>query len=92
MRLISADELIVAHTNETEYRSFISNKKNEALHSRIIVMPIPYNLKVSEEERIYEKMISESDMTHVHIAPHALKSSSNFFYFNKIRRSKKTRY
>ena len=28
--LISADELIVAHTNETEYRSFISNKKNEA--------------------------------------------------------------
>ncbi len=47
--LISADELIVAHTNETEYRSFISNKKNEALHSRIIVMPVPYNLKVSEE-------------------------------------------
>ena len=53
--LISADELIVAHTNETEYRSFISNKKNEALHSRIIVMPIPYNLKVSQEELIYEK-------------------------------------
>ena len=25
--LISADELIVAHTNETEYRSFIANKK-----------------------------------------------------------------
>ncbi|GAE93389.1 serine protein kinase [Gracilibacillus boraciitolerans JCM 21714] len=25
--LISADEIIVAHTNETEYRSFISNKK-----------------------------------------------------------------
>ena len=53
--LISADELIVAHTNETEYRSFIANKKNEALHSRIIVMPVPYNLRVSEEEHIYEK-------------------------------------
>ncbi len=25
--LISADELIVAHTNETEYRSFISIRK-----------------------------------------------------------------
>src|SRR5699024_7073240 len=36
--LISADELIVAHTNEAEYQSFISNKKNEALQSRIIVM------------------------------------------------------
>lgn len=37
--LISADELIIAHTNESEYKSFISNKKNEALHSRMIVMP-----------------------------------------------------
>ena len=51
--LISADELIIAHTNETEYKSFISNKKNEALQSRMIVMPIPYNLRVSEEEKIY---------------------------------------
>ncbi len=47
--LIYADELIVAHTNENEYKSFISNKKNEALQSRIIVMKIPYNLKVSDE-------------------------------------------
>src|SRR5690606_5780587 len=36
--LISADELVIAHTNEAEYRHFISNKKNEALHSRIIVI------------------------------------------------------
>src|SRR5690606_5738151 len=39
--LISADEVIIAHTNEEEYRHFIANKKNEALHSRMIVMPIP---------------------------------------------------
>lgn len=82
--LISADELIVAHTNETEYRSFISNKKNEALHSRIIVMPIPYNLKVSQEELIYEKMINESDMSHVHIAPHALKAAAIFSVLTRL--------
>ncbi|MBO0586053.1 PrkA family serine protein kinase [Sporosarcina sp. E16_8] len=87
--LISADELIVAHTNETEYRSFISNKKNEALHSRIIVMPIPYNLKVSQEECIYEKMIKESDMTHVHIAPHALKVAAIFSVLTRLEDSKK---
>lgn len=87
--LISADELIIAHTNETEYRSFISNKKNEALHSRIIVMPIPYNLKVSEEERIYEKMIRESDMSHVHIAPHALKVAAIFSVLTRLVDSKK---
>lgn len=87
--LISADELIVAHTNETEYRSFIANKKNEALHSRIIVMPIPYNLKVSEEVRIYEKMIKESDMAHVHIAPHALRVAAMFSVLTRLEEPKK---
>ncbi|WP_102347608.1 PrkA family serine protein kinase [Bacillus sp. Marseille-P3661] len=87
--LISADELIVAHTNEAEYRSFISNKKNEALHSRIIVMPVPYNLSFSEEERIYEKMISESDMAHVHIAPHTLKVAAMFTILTRLKDSKK---
>ncbi|WP_404450617.1 PrkA family serine protein kinase [Virgibacillus necropolis] len=87
--LISADELIIAHTNEAEYRSFISNKKNEALHSRIIVMPIPYNLRVSQEELIYEKMINESDMSHVHIAPHALRVAAIFSILTRLKGSKK---
>ncbi|MGP4107884.1 PrkA family serine protein kinase [Virgibacillus sp. L01] len=87
--LISADELIVAHTNEAEYRSFISNKKNEALHSRIIVMPVPYNLRVSQEERIYEKMINESDMAHVHIAPHALRVAAIFSILTRLSDSNK---
>lgn len=87
--LISADELIVAHTNETEYRSFISNKKNEALHSRIIVMPIPYNLKMSQEERIYKKMIKDSDMADVHIAPHALKTAAIFSVLTRLETPKK---
>ncbi|MFS0655079.1 PrkA family serine protein kinase [Bacillus sp. 179-C3.3 HS] len=88
--LISADELIVAHTNETEYRSFISNKKNEALHSRMIVMPIPYNLKVTEEERIYHKMISESDVAGVHIAPHTLKVAAMFSILTRLKEPKRS--
>src|SRR5699024_912318 len=87
--LISADELIVAHTNEAEYRSFIANQKNEALQSRIIVMPIPYNLRVSDEERIYQKMINESDMAHVHIAPHALRVAAIFSILTRLEESKK---
>ncbi|HJV46578.1 MAG TPA: PrkA family serine protein kinase [Bacillota bacterium] len=86
--LISADELVVAHTNETEYKSFINNKKNEALHSRIIVMPIPYNLKVSEEVRIYEKLVSQSDLKNVHIAPHSLRAAAMFSVLTRIKESK----
>lgn len=87
--LISADELIIAHTNETEYRSFISNKKNEALHSRIIVMPVPYNLQVSKEEKIYEKMIGESDVRDVHIAPHTLRVAAMFSILTRLKEPKK---
>jgi serine protein kinase len=87
--LISADELIVAHTNETEYRSFIANKKNEALHSRMIVMRIPYNLKVSEEERIYTKLIDKSDIRGVHLAPSALWTAAVFSVLSRLKESKK---
>ncbi|HZG58118.1 PrkA family serine protein kinase [Paenibacillus sp.] len=87
--LISADELIVAHTNETEYKAFIANKKNEALQSRMIVMPIPYNLRVSDEEKIYAKLIGSSDMNHVHIAPHALRAAAMFSVMTRLKESKK---
>ncbi|WP_138754837.1 PrkA family serine protein kinase [Paenibacillus sinopodophylli] len=87
--LISADELIIAHTNESEYKSFISNKKNEALHSRMIVMPVPYNLRVSDEEKIYKKLIAQSDMRHIHIAPHALRSAAIFSILTRLKETKK---
>lgn len=87
--LISADELIIAHTNESEYKSFISNKKNEALHSRMIVMPVPYNLKVSDEEKIYKKLIAQSDMRHIHIAPHALRAAAIFSILTRLKETKK---
>lgn len=87
--LISADELIVAHTNESEYKSFIANKKNEALQSRMIVMPVPYNLRVSEEEKIYAKLIGQSDMKHIHIAPHALRTSAIFSILTRLKETKK---
>ena len=87
--LISADELVVAHTNETEYRAFIANKKNEALHSRMIVMRIPYNLRVSQEERIYRKLIDASNLQGVHIAPNALWTAAVFSVLSRLREPKK---
>jgi serine protein kinase len=87
--LISADEMIVAHTNESEYKAFIANKKNEALQSRMIVMPIPYNLRVSDEVKIYEKLVKQSDLKDIHIAPHALRTASIFSVLTRLKESKK---
>ncbi|OLN23690.1 protein prkA [Domibacillus antri] len=88
--LISADEMIIAHTNETEYRSFIADKKNEALHSRMIVMPVPYNLKVSEEEKIYEKMVHESEAADVHFAPHTFRTAAMFTILTRLKESSRS--
>ncbi|KUK52768.1 MAG: Putative serine protein kinase, PrkA [Desulfotomaculum sp. 46_296] len=81
--------MIVAHTNENEYKAFIANKKNEALQSRIIIIKIPYNLKVSKEVKIYEKLIRQSDLKDIHLAPHALKVASIFSVLSRLKESKK---
>jgi len=47
--MIYADEVVVSHTNETEYKGFVGNKKSEALQDRIILVKVPYNLRVSDE-------------------------------------------
>lgn len=87
--LISADEMIVAHTNESEYRSFVSNKKNEALQSRMIIMSVPYNLRVDDEVHIYNKLVKQSDLQDVHIAPHALRTAAIFSILTRLKDSKK---
>ncbi|MBM7854323.1 serine protein kinase [Desulfohalotomaculum tongense] len=87
--LIYADVMVVAHTNESEYKAFIANKKNEALQSRMIVLKVPYNLKVSEEIKIYDKLIKQSDLRDVHIAPHALRVAAIFSVLSRLKESKK---
>ncbi len=87
--LISADEVVIAHTNETEYQAFISNKKNEALHSRMIVMPVPYTLRATDEVKIYNKLIQESDLKDVHIAPHSLQTAAVFTILSRLKPSNK---
>jgi serine protein kinase len=87
--LISADEVVIAHTNETEYQAFIANKKNEALHSRMIVMYVPYTLQVKDEVRIYEKLVQASDLKDVHIAPHGLQAAAIFTILSRLKNSNK---
>lgn len=87
--MIYADEVIVSHTNENEYNAFVANKKSEALQDRIIVIKVPYNLRVSDEVKIYEKLVSQSDLKGVHIAPHTLNVASIFAVLTRLQESKK---
>ncbi len=87
--MIYADEVLVSHTNENEYVSFAANKKSEALQDRVILVRVPYNLRVSDEVRIYEKLLKQSALENVHVAPHTLRVASVFAVLSRLEPSKK---
>jgi serine protein kinase len=87
--MIYADEVVVSHTNENEYNAFIGNKKAEALQDRIILIRVPYNLRISDEIRIYEKLLHQSGLRNVHIAPNTLRIASIFAVLSRLEESKK---
>jgi serine protein kinase len=87
--MIYADEVIVSHTNENEYQNFVGNRRSEALHDRIILIKVPYNLRVSEEVRIYDKLLKQSSLRNVHIAPNTLHAASVFAILSRLEPSKK---
>ena len=79
-----ADEVIVGHSNEGDFDTFLSDARSEALKDRIIAVQIPYNLKVREEVKIYEKMMKESTLQDVHLAPLALRVDSIFAVLSRL--------
>ena len=81
--MIYVDTAIVAHSNEAEWQRFKSDHTNEAILDRIVVVKVPYNLRLSEEVRIYEKMIRQSDFR-VHVAPHTLEMASMFAILTRL--------
>lgn len=88
--MIYADEVVVSHSNEAEYNNFIANKRNEALLDRLIVVKFPYNLRVSDEQRIYQKLLKESQVTNVHIAPNTLRVAAMFAVLTRLAEPKKS--
>ena len=78
------DTLILAHTNQTEFDSFKADKRNEALHDRMYPIIVPWNLRVEDEIKIYEKMIGESQFKDIHIAPNTLRLAAQFAVLSRL--------
>ncbi len=81
--MVYVDAVIVAHSNEAEWQKFKADHTNEAILDRIVVVKVPYNLRLSEEVRIYEKIIRHSDFK-AHVAPHTLESASMFAILSRL--------
>ena len=78
--------VILAHSNEAEWQSFKANKNNEAFIDRICVIKVPYCLRVTEEQKIYEKLISGSELAAAPCAPSTLETLARFSVMSRLRK------
>src|SRR5271168_3085928 len=77
--------VILAHSNEAEWQSFKANKKNEAFIDRICVIKVPYCLRVTEEQKIYEKLIRGSELAEAPCAAATLEMLARFAVLSRLR-------
>ncbi|GAB3762541.1 PrkA family serine protein kinase [Ramlibacter monticola] len=82
---IPFDGIVMAHSNESEWKAFKNNKNNEAFLDRIYVVKVPYCLRVTEEVKIYEKLILNSSLQEAVCAPGTLKMMAQFAVLTRLK-------
>ena len=76
---------ILAHSNEAEWHSFRNNKRNEAFLDRIYLVKVPYCLQVSEEVKIYQKLLRDSSLASASCAPATLEMLAQFSVLTRLK-------
>ncbi|HTN30557.1 MAG TPA: PrkA family serine protein kinase [Pseudomonas sp.] len=77
--------IILAHSNESEWHNFRNNKNNEAFIDRIYIVKVPYCLRVTDEIRIYDKLLASSTLARAHCAPDTLKMLAQFSVLSRLK-------
>jgi len=77
--------IILAHSNEAEWQAFKNNKHNEAFMDRVYIVKVPYCLRVSDEVKIYKKLIENSSLANSPCAPHTLKMLAQFSALSRLK-------
>jgi serine protein kinase len=77
--------VILAHSNEAEWQTFKSNKNNEAFIDRIYLIKVPYCLRSTEEQKIYDKLIRTSELADAPCAPATLEMLARFSVMSRLR-------
>lgn len=86
--MIYFDGVIIAHSNEAEWNKFKSDHTNEAILDRIVKVEVPYCMELSEETKIYEKILKKSHFK-AHIAPHTIEVAAMFAILSRLSLSNK---
>ena len=81
---IPFDGIVLAHSNESEWQTFRNNKNNEAFIDRVCIVKVPYCLRVTEEVKIYEKLLAGSSLRSAPCAPDTLRMLAQFSVLSRL--------
>ncbi|MEM0514556.1 PrkA family serine protein kinase [Pseudoalteromonas sp. YIC-827] len=77
--------IILAHSNESEWQTFKNNKNNEAFLDRVYIVKVPYCLRVTEEVKIYDKLLQNSELCDAPCAPGTLETLAKFSVLSRLK-------
>jgi serine protein kinase len=77
--------ILLAHSNESEWQTFRNNKNNEAFLDRVYIVKVPYCMRVSEEVKIYQKLLENSELNNAHCAPDTLETLAQFSVLSRLK-------
>ena len=77
--------VILAHSNESEWQAFRNNRNNEAFLDRIYIVKVPYCLQVTEEVKIYKKLLTNSSLSQAPCAPGTLDMMAQFAVLSRLK-------
>jgi serine protein kinase len=82
---IPFDGVVLAHSNESEWTTFRNNKNNEAFLDRIYIVKVPYCLRVTDEVKIYDKLLHNSSLSEAPCAPGTLEMLAQFAVLTRLK-------
>ena len=82
---IPFEGIILAHSNEAEWQTFKNNRNNEAFIDRVYIVKVPYSLQVTEEVKIYEKLLWNSSLHEAPCAPDTLRMLAQFAVLTRLK-------
>ncbi|MDP3735011.1 MAG: serine protein kinase [bacterium] len=86
---VDVDLFILGTTNEPEYKRLLQDDKMEALRDRMIVVDIPYILRLSDEVKIYRKFFTPERTGGKHMAPRTIYYASYYGLATRLEEPKK---
>ena len=88
MGAVPFEGMVLAHSNESEMADLPKQQEQRSLLDRIYIVKVPYCLKVTEEIKIYDKLLRSSSLSGSPCAPDTLSMLAQFSVLSRLKERK----